>query len=106
MSIRSAAFRPLYAAKRLIILTARDDYGYDEGGLLAAMNLLEAGLRMPLAYIGLTKSYSVAIEYDEFADERLSTSIATAEVAVDRLVDRLLPVRQSGRYAGGMGTHR
>lgn len=35
-------------------------------------------------------SYSTAIEYDEFADERLKSSIAAAEQAVDDLVDRLL----------------
>lgn len=83
--------------KRLVILTARGDYGYDQGGRLAAMNLVEAGLKVPLSYIGLQESNTVAIEYDEFADERLSVSISAAEAAVDRLVDslvdRLLPSR-------------
>ena len=80
----------LTPGKRLIILTARGDYGYDAGGRLAAMNLVEAGLRVPLAYIGLHDSETIAVEYDEFADARLSASIAQAEEAVDRLVARLL----------------
>lgn len=79
----------LPSGKRLIILTARGDYGYDAGGRLAAMNLVEDGLKVPLAYLGLYDSDTVAIEYDEFADERLAGSIAAAEAAVDRLVDRL-----------------
>lgn len=76
--------------KRLVILSARGDYGYDPGGRLEARNLVEAGLRVPLAYIGLTETHSVAIEYDEFGDERLVASIAAAEAAVDALVDKLL----------------
>ena len=79
----------LQAGKRLVILTSRGDYGYDEGGSLAAMNLVEAGLKVSLAYIGLIDSDTIAIEYDEFAVDRHGTSIVTAEVAVDRLVDRL-----------------
>ena len=75
--------------KRLVILSARGDHGYDPGGRLASMNLVESGLRVPLGYIGLTDSHAIAIEYDEFADERLAASIAEAEQAADRLVDDL-----------------
>ncbi|MCG2840606.1 NAD(P)H-dependent oxidoreductase [Sandaracinobacter sp. RS1-74] len=76
--------------KRLVILSARGDHGYDPGGRLEASNLVEAGIRVPMAYIGLTQSHGLAIEYDEFADQRLAGSIAAAEEGVDRLVDRLL----------------
>lgn len=85
----------LSPGKRLVILTARGDYGYAEGGRLAAMNLVEAGLRVPLSYIGIHESHAVAIEYDEFADERLTASITAAEAAVDRLVGDLLPGRRN-----------
>ena len=86
----------LAPGKRLIILTARGDYGYDADGRLASMNLVEAGLKTPLAYIGMHDSDTVAIEYDEFADERLARSIAAAETAVDRLVDRLASTMAGG----------
>lgn len=79
----------LPGGKRLVILTARGDYGYDPGERLAEMNLVEAGLKVPLRYIGLTDSDTVAIEYDEFSDQRLAASITAAELAVDNLVDRL-----------------
>jgi FMN-dependent NADH-azoreductase len=79
----------LPTGKRLIILTARGDHGYGPGERLAGMNLVEAGLTVPLGYIGLTDSRTIAIEYDEFGDERLAASIAAAETAVDDLVDAL-----------------
>ncbi|MFC4727271.1 FMN-dependent NADH-azoreductase [Coralloluteibacterium thermophilus] len=75
--------------KRLVILSARGDHGYDPGGRLAASNLVERGIEVPLAYLGMTESHAIAVEYDEFADARLAASIARAEAAVDRLVDRL-----------------
>lgn len=80
----------LASGKRLVILTARGDYGYDAGGRLAAMNLVEQGLKVPLAYLGLHASDAIAIEYDEFADQRLASSIATAESNVDQLAEKLL----------------
>ena len=79
----------LPTGKRLIILTARGDHGYRPGERLAGMNLVEPGLTVPLGYIGLTDSRTIAIEYDEFGDERLAASIAAAETAVDDLVEAL-----------------
>lgn len=84
-------------AKRLVILTARGDYGYDPGGRLAAMNVVEAGLKVPLGYIGITESHTIAVEYDEFRDERLAASLAAAEQAVDDLVDSLCISTSSDR---------
>lgn len=80
----------LEPGKRLVILASRGDYGYDAGGRLEAMNLVERGIAVPMGYLGLTEAHSVAIEYDEFADERLAASIHDAEIGVDKLVDRLV----------------
>jgi FMN-dependent NADH-azoreductase len=76
--------------KRLIVLSARGDHGYDPGGRQAHVNHVEAGVRDVFGYLGVTDFHSTAIEYDEFADDRLRSSIAAAEQAVDDLVDRLL----------------
>lgn len=76
--------------KRVVILTARGDHGYAPGERLAAMNVVEAGLTVPLRYIGITQSETIAIEYDEFGDDRLAASIAAAEAAVDALVAGML----------------
>jgi len=79
----------LSPGKRLVILSSRGDYGYDPGGRLGEINLVERGLTVPMAYLGLTDTHSIAIEYDEFADERLRASISAAESAVDELVGKL-----------------
>lgn len=79
---------PLLAdqGKQLVILSSRGDHGYDEGGRLAQINHVEPSVRSAMAYIGITQTHAVAIEYDEFADERLAASIASAEQQVDELV--------------------
>ncbi|WP_433933624.1 FMN-dependent NADH-azoreductase [Sorangium cellulosum] len=93
--------------KKLVILTSRGDHGYDKGGRLEAMNHVEPSVRTAFGYIGITDVESVAIEYDEFGDERLSASIARAEREVDALVDRLLAARPPAtRRAVRAGTAR
>ena len=73
--------------KRLVILSSRGDYGY--AGRIQHMNHVEPSIRTAFGYIGITDVHSVAIEYDEFADERLRDSIATAEAAVDVVAAQL-----------------
>ena len=82
---------PLLAGmgKRLVIVSSRGDFGYGEGERIAHMNHVEPSIRTAFGYIGITDVASVAVEYDEFADERLAASIAAAERAADDLADRL-----------------
>lgn len=82
---------PLLAGqgKRLVLLSSRGDYGYRPGERLQDSNHVEAGVMTPLRYIGIDAVECVAVEYDEFADERLHASIAAAEGEVDALVVRL-----------------
>ena len=82
---------PLLAeqGKRLVLLSSRGDHGYGAGGRLAGSNHVEAGVITPLRYIGIDRAERVAIEYDEFADERLHASIAAAEAEVDALAMRI-----------------
>lgn len=79
----------LTGGKQLVILGARGDYGYDPGERLGDINLVEASLTIPLGYIGIDLHEAVAIEYDEFADDRLAASIANAETRTDALAERL-----------------
>jgi len=82
---------PLLAgqAKRLVLLSSRGDYGYNPGERFDASNHVETSVTTPLRYIGIDAVERVAIEYDEFGDERLQASIAAAEAEVDELVLRL-----------------
>lgn len=85
--------------KRLVILSSRGDYGYDEGGRIAALNHVEPSVRTAFQYIGITRFESLAAEYDEFADDRLQASLAHAEGAVDLLVERMLAGEGMSRAA-------
>jgi len=82
---------PLLAGmgKRLVILSSRGDFGYSPGQRIAHMNHVEGGVATAFGYIGIADVASVAIEYDEFADERLRASIAAAEAQVDALVEHM-----------------
>lgn len=89
---RSRAGEPYWplladAGKQLVLLSSRGDYGYDPGQRLEGINHVEASVRSALRYIGVTEAYGAAIEYDEFADQRLAQSIADAESATDRLAE-------------------
>jgi FMN-dependent NADH-azoreductase len=85
--------------KTLVILSSRGDHGYAPGERLAHANHLEAALRTPLGYLGVTDVHEAAIEYDEFADARLAASIVAAEARVDDLVERLLAARSDAAAA-------
>ena len=91
-----APYWPILApGKQLVVLAARGDGGYGADGPLAGSNLVEASIRVPMAYIGVSDFHSVAVEWDEFADERVAASIASAEAEIDRLVDCLATPRSS-----------
>ena len=75
--------------KRLVILSARGDFGYAPGQRLAHTNHVESGVATPLQYLGIEYAASVAVEYDEFGDERLAESLRSAEAEVDRWVEVL-----------------
>lgn len=85
------------AGKTLVILSARGDHGYETGGRIADRNHVEPSVRTAFAYIGITDVRTAAVEFDEFADERLQASLAAAEAGVDALVDRLAAERAAPR---------
>lgn len=77
------------AGKRAVVLSSRGDYGYGAGQRMAGMNHVEASIRSALGYIGISELHGIAVEYDEFGDERLASSIAAAEADIDTLVSRM-----------------
>ena len=75
--------------KRLVLLGARGDHGYDPGGRIAHLNHTESSVRSVFGYIGVTDVHEAAVEFDEFGGEQLAQSLREAERKVDRLVDQL-----------------
>jgi FMN-dependent NADH-azoreductase len=76
--------------KRLVVLSSRGDYGYNESERIHHLNHVESSVRTAFRYLGITAFESIASEYDEFADERLQASLARADAEVDALVERLV----------------
>ncbi|WP_411818089.1 FMN-dependent NADH-azoreductase [Hyphococcus sp. DH-69] len=74
--------------KKLVTIASRGDFGYDDR--LKHMNNVETGIEIPFSYIGITDHYRIAVEYDEFADERLQASIKRAEENTKDLVATLI----------------
>lgn len=77
------------AGKRMVLLGARGDHGYDAGGRIAHLNHTESSVRAVFGYIGITEVFEAAVECDEFGGERLAESLRQAQQKVDRLVDQL-----------------
>jgi FMN-dependent NADH-azoreductase len=81
--------------KHLVVLSSRGDFGYDHGGRHEKSNHVEPGIQTPFAYIGITQMHAVAVEYDEFADERLQASLDRAELSIETLVASLAAEQQA-----------
>ena len=85
------------AGKRVVLLGARGDHGYDAGGRVAHLNHTESSVRSALGYIGITEVFEAAVESDEFGGEQLADSMRRAEQRADSLVDALIAPRARAR---------
>ena len=83
--------RPMLAGKTLVALSARGEFGFATGGMRAAANHLDPHLATCAPYLGVAADaiHTIAIEYQEFGDERHVQSRADAEARVVALVARL-----------------
>jgi len=90
------------AGKRMVLLGARGDHGYDRGGRIAHLNHAERTVRSVFGYIGSTEVFEAAVECDEFGGEQLAESLRQAERKVDGLVDRLAAEPRSAHTATGL----
>lgn len=80
---------PLVPSKPVILVTATGGGGYEPGGPLAHLNLLEPHLEGVMGFIGLTEVHHVRVGFEEFQDQRLSRAIAAAESRVDELIAQI-----------------
>lgn len=81
---------PVFSGKRLVTLTAAGDFGFEEGGVHASMNHLHPHIRTLSTYLGVSKSWDVSIEYQEFGDERFLQSKQDAIQRINPVVDELV----------------
>lgn len=82
---------PILSGKKLVVLSARGEFGFAPGGMRAHMNALDPAIAACAHYFGVARGEieTVAIEYQEFKDSRFERSVAEAEAATLELAGRL-----------------
>lgn len=82
---------PILAGKKLVVLSARGEFGFAPGEIRGHMNALDPGIAACAHYLGVgqTDISNVAIEYQEFKDQRHAQSVALAKEKVRGLAQAL-----------------
>lgn len=81
---------PIMSGKVMVLLTSCGEFGFGPGGLRQDMNHLDPHLRTIGRYLGVEAIHQIAIEYQEFGDNRHRASVEAALAAIPDLVDRLI----------------
>ena len=78
---------PLLSGKTLVLLTSAGEFGFEPGGPRSGMNHLVPHIATLHGFLGVGDAYEIAIEYEEFGDERHQLSIAAAASGIPDLVN-------------------
>lgn len=81
---------PIMSGKVMVLLTSYGEFGFGPGGLRQDMNHLDPHLRTVGRYLGVEATHQIAIEYQEFRDNRHRASVEAALASIPDLVDRLI----------------
>jgi FMN-dependent NADH-azoreductase len=78
---------PVLAGKRLVVLSPRGEFGFGPGGVRAGRNQLDPHIRTCAPFLGVAEDaiHTIAVEYQEFGDERHARSLAVAEAEASAL---------------------
>lgn len=90
---------PVMAGKILVVASARGEFGFGPGGVRETMNHLETHIFTCAHYLGVAESHLIAVDYQEFDDERHRRSLAEALTAIPVLVDQCLGIDRTDRLA-------
>ncbi|MGR6467939.1 FMN-dependent NADH-azoreductase [Rhizobium sp. PAMB 3182] len=73
--------QPILSGKKLVVLSARGEFGFAPGEVRSHLNALDPGIAACAHYFGVATDdiETVAIEYQEFKDARHTRSVAQAE---------------------------
>ncbi|GKQ55544.1 FMN-dependent NADH-azoreductase [Bradyrhizobium sp. Ce-3] len=83
---------PIMRGKTLVVLSSRGEFGFGPGGVREAMNHLETHIFTCAHYLGVQESHLIAVDYQEFDDERYRRSVADAFAAIPVLVRQCLGI--------------
>ena len=72
--------QPLLSGKRLVVLSARGEFGFAPGGVRHGCNHLDPHIATCARYLGVADDAieTIAVEYQEFGDKRHHRSLADA----------------------------
>jgi FMN-dependent NADH-azoreductase len=92
----------MLSGKRLAILSSRGEFGFGPDGVRSDRNALDPGIAACAHYLGVApaNSETIAIEYQEFKDERHRASIADARRRTRVLAQRWANGLDGGGIAG------
>jgi FMN-dependent NADH-azoreductase len=79
-------YKPLVWGKKMLIMTARGDAGFEAGERNEKLNYQNPYLRTIFGFIGITDITFVNVENDEFGGNSLAESIAKARAKISDLV--------------------
>jgi FMN-dependent NADH-azoreductase len=79
-------YKPLVHNKKMFVITARGDGGYDSGGRNEKWNHQDPYLKTVFAFMGITDLSFIHVENDEFGGKRLADSIADARSRINEMV--------------------
>jgi FMN-dependent NADH-azoreductase len=87
---------PILRGKTLVALSSRGEFGFEPGGVRAHINLLDPHIAACAHYFGVARSdiHTVAIEYQEFKDDRHEQSKAHCRARTTELAQRLARAAQ------------
>lgn len=80
----------ILSGKQLVVLSSRGEFGFEPGGVREHRNHLDPHIRTCSKFLGIVEDHLIAIEYQEFGDERHKQSVENAHRAVPKLVDQLI----------------
>ena len=88
---------PILSGKRLAVLSARGEFGFQSGGMRAHVNALDPAIAACAHYFGVARDdiETVAIEYQEFKDDRFKASKSHAHEAAEALATNWASVQRA-----------
>ncbi len=81
-------FKPLVLGKKMFIIEARGDSGFQPGERYEKMNHHDPYLTTVFGFIGITDITFIHVENDEYGGQKLAESIAAARTQIAQLVRR------------------
>lgn len=94
---------PILSGKTLVLLTACGEFGFEPGGVRDGQGHLAPHMRTVSKYLGVERFETIAIEYQEFGDDRHEQSVRRAHAGaaeLARAIAEASPAMDAGAHSG------